>query len=431
FSLGLALLAGSLLACSSSGSGGGNGRGGSGGTGHTTGAAGGNSERATGGNPVGGSAAGGNPVGGSATGGGSRSTTNGGGTSGGATGERSSLGGATGGGVATGGLEPDGGSSVGGTLASGGSAAGGSTASGGSATEGGGASGGTSGSTSTVKDGGAPTDAAMAGKDAGADGGSAGSSGSRSTGCGKSTTRPDPGTQQTIPVSGSSRTYQIYVPTGYSPETALTLIFAFHGGGGSAAGARTDFKLEAVVGNNAIIVYPNDATNYGSGSDIPFFDAMLADTNSKYCIDTHRVFATGFSMGGIFVNGIGCLRGGTTVRGIIPVAGSGPNPNMGPASEADIACPSGTPTADVAVMIIHGTADTNALFKYAQWEANYWTKAEGCTSTSTTTNLASPYQGCVAYQGCRVPVDFCQHTGGHMVPSTAAANIWAFITNLQ
>jgi polyhydroxybutyrate depolymerase len=184
------------------------------------------------------------------------------------------------------------------------------------------------------------------------------------------------------------------------------------------------------VGSNAIIVYPNNATNYGSGNDIPFFDAMLADTTGKYCIDTRRVFATGFSMGGIFVNGIGCLRGGTMVRGIIPVAGSGPNPNMGPASEADIACPSGTPTADVAVMIIHGTADTNALFKYAQWEVNYWTKAEGCTSTTTTTNLSSPYQGCVTYPGCRVPVDFCQHTGGHMVPATAAANIWAFITNL-
>lgn len=196
----------------------------------------------------------------------------------------------------------------------------------------------------------------------------------------------------------------------------------------NAAGARSDFKLEAVVGNNAIIVYPDNMTNYASGNDMAFFDALLEDTTGKYCVDSNRVFATGFSMGGIFVNGIGCLRGGSTVRGIIPVAGSGPNPNLGPASEADIACPSGTPKGDLAVMIIHGTADTNALFKYGQWEANYWTKAEGCSST--TSNMASPYQGCVAYQGCRTPVDFCQHSGGHMVPSTAAANIWAFIGSL-
>ncbi len=313
--------------------------------------------------------------------------------------------------------------------ATGGKATGGSSPGTGGKTEGGSSTGGrgsddagATGGSSSEHDAGARPDGRSA--DLAIDGSGA----SRSKGCGKAVTRPDPSAQQSISVAGSARTYQIYVPTGTSSETALPLIFALHGGGGNAAGARNDYKLEAVVGSNAIIVYPNNMTNYASGGDMDFFDAVLDDTLGKYCIDSHRVFATGFSMGGIFVNGVGCLRGGSTVRGIIPVAGSGPNPNLGPASEADIACPSGTPKGDVAVMIIHGTADTNALFKYGQWEANYWTRAEGCSST--TTNLSSPYQGCVGYQGCRVPVDFCQHSGGHMVPSTAAANIWAFIGNL-
>lgn len=250
-----------------------------------------------------------------------------------------------------------------------------------------------------------------------------------STGCGKTITRPDPGARLTLQVSGTNRTYQLFIPTTYSPNTSLPVIFAFHGGGGSGAAARTDFKLEAAVNNGAILVYPDNCTNYGSGNDVAFFDAMVKDIESKYCIDTRRIFVTGFSMGGIFVNGLGCLRGGSVVRGIIPVAGSGPNPNMGPASEADIACPSGTPTGDVPTMVIHGTADANAAYKYGQWEANYWRKWNGCSAT--TTAAPSPLTGVVSYTGGRVPVYFYTHSGGHMVPSNAAMYIWEFIKSLK
>lgn len=421
----MALLMGMILACSSSGGGEGSSSGGAGGD-QTPGAAGtrsaSSSDRAGSSGKTGGSSAspssqtsqaqagrtGGTSSVGTSAGGASASSRTGGSPLGGTSTAGGGRGGSATGGKTTGGSSPGTGGKTGGS----------SSSTGGRGPDDAGATGGSS----SELDAGATPDSRSA--DVAIDGSGA----SRSKGCGKAVTRPDPSAQQSISVSGSARTYQIYVPTGYSSETALPLIFALHGGGGNAAGARNDYKLEAVVGSDAIIVYPNNMTNYASGGDMDFFDAVLDDTLGKYCIDSHRVFATGFSMGGIFVNGVGCLRGGSTVRGIIPVAGSGPNPNLGPASEADIACPSGTPKGDVAVMIIHGTADGNALFKYAQWEANYWTRAEGCTST--TANLSSPYQGCVGYQSCRVPVDFCQHSGGHMVPSTAAANIWAFIGNL-
>lgn len=251
-----------------------------------------------------------------------------------------------------------------------------------------------------------------------------------SAGCGKTFTRPDPSVKQTIAVAGSNRTYQLYVPTNYSPDKPLPLIFALHGGGGSAASARNDYKLEAVTKNEAIIVYPESPFwNYGSGGDIAFFDTLLKDIKNRFCIDTRNVYATGFSLGGIFVNGIGCIYGGKEVRGIMPVAGSGPNPNMGPASESDIACPAGKPTGDVAVLIIHGTTDGNAAYKYGQWEANYWSKWNGCTTT--TVSGATPFEGCKIYQSCRTPVYFYTHSGGHMVPANAASLIWEFIKLLN
>jgi polyhydroxybutyrate depolymerase len=251
-----------------------------------------------------------------------------------------------------------------------------------------------------------------------------------SAGCGKTVTRPDPSVKQTLNVAGSNRSYQLYVPTNYSPEKPLPLIFALHGGGGSAASARNDYKLEVVTNNEAVIVYPESPFwNYGSGGDMAFFDTLLKDIKNRFCIDAQNVYATGFSLGGIFVNGVGCLYGGKEVRGVIPVAGSGPNPNMGPASESDIACPAGKPTGDVAVLVIHGTADGNAAYKYGQWAANYWSKWNGCSAV--TMSGTAPFEGCKIYQSCRAPVYFYTHSGGHMVPEITASLIWEFIKLLN
>lgn len=250
---------------------------------------------------------------------------------------------------------------------------------------------------------------------------------SGSEGCGKTATRPDPATKQTLSVSGTNRTYLLFLPTNYDKSKEYPVVFAFHGGGGNGAAARNDFKLEAAANNGAILVYPDGGWNYGTGTDVAFFDVILKDMKTKYCLNTKRVFVTGFSLGGIFSNGLGCLRGGTTVRGIVPVAGSGPNPNMAPAQSA-IACPVGTPPSDVPTMVIHGTADANALYKYGQWAAEFWRKWNGATTTTTTP--PSPFAGCVDYQGGRVPVRFCTHSGGHIVPSWAGQYVWAFAQSL-
>jgi len=125
-----------------------------------------------------------------------------------------------------------------------------------------------------------------------------------SEGCGKTATRPDPASKQTLSVSGTNRTYLLFLPTNYSNTTEYPVVFAFHGGGGNGAAARNDFKLEAAANNGAIMVYPDGGWNYGSGTDVAFFDAILKEMKAKYCMNTKRVVVTGFSLGGIFVNGL-------------------------------------------------------------------------------------------------------------------------------
>lgn len=57
---------------------------------------------------------------------------------------------------------------------------------------------------------------------------------------------------------------------------------------------------------------------------------LVAELESKYCIDPSRVFITGFIMGGIFTNSIACDHH-DWFRGYAPVEGGRP----GSCSHAD------------------------------------------------------------------------------------------------
>jgi hypothetical protein len=60
-----------------------------------------------------------------------------------------------------------------------------------------------------------------------------------------------------------------------------------------------------------------------------------------------------------------------------------------------------------------------------QQARDVWLKLDGCSTVSVATT-PSP---CVAYIGCRqgYAVHFCQHPGGHALPSFGAAGIYGFL----
>lgn len=331
---------------------------------------------------------------------------------------------ASGGSVTTGGT-------TGGSVSSGG-ATGGSVSSGGSAGSGaaGGAAAGTGGST-----GGASAGTGVGGASAGTGGTSGGGAGTAGSGTGGATptmgcnaaTFPESG-EQTLTVDGTAREYIVAVPEGYVSSTPHRLVFAFHGLTGTMEqiangyGGRNNgyYGLQSRM-TDTIFVAPqglapeDEPDQFGwpneGGRDVAFVAAMIAWLGSSYCIDTARVFSTGFSYGGIMSNTLGCQMP-DSFRAIAPMAG------------ALFGRGSGCTGKQVAAWMTHGLADETVTPMSGETARDAFIAKNHCT----TTTVATTPEGCLAYQGCDAgyPVVWCTHSGAHTIPSYAGEAIAAF-----
>jgi polyhydroxybutyrate depolymerase len=236
--------------------------------------------------------------------------------------------------------------------------------------------------------------------------------GGASSGCGKPGAVTGAKTGQTITVAGKQRTYVLSVPTGYTGNTPLALVFAWHGANISGSLARSLFNLESKSSGAAIFVYPdglpmNDGGMTGwdlstGSADFQFFETLLAYLRSSYCIDSNRIFSTGHSMGAMMTNTLGCSYG-DVLRAIAPASGTPPGGGRA------------TCTGKVGAWIAHGENDPTVNFSQGQASRDFWIKQNGCT-TETKTWASEP--ACVEYQGCQLdlPVIWCVHDEGHAWP---------------
>ena len=119
---------------------------------------------------------------------------------------------------------------------------------------------------------------------------------------------------------GQNRTYNLYIPSGYSAGDTVPLVFCLHGLGDNGPNfMNTGFNTVADTAN-FIAVYPTalfdgflggNAWNCGIGintsvDDIGFMYALIDTIGKDYPIDTLRIHATGFSLGGFMTNRMGC-----------------------------------------------------------------------------------------------------------------------------
>ena len=117
-------------------------------------------------------------------------------------------------------------------------------------------------------------------------------------------------------IDGLNRTYLVHVPQNYSLSQSHPVIFALHGGGGSA-----EKMVELTKGGfNAIserekvlVVYPNAVENHWNDGrnldiyysqrenvdDVKFISSLIDWCTEKYKIDLKRVYITGFSNGAL------------------------------------------------------------------------------------------------------------------------------------
>jgi poly(3-hydroxybutyrate) depolymerase len=312
----------------------------------------------------------------------------------------------TGGAVGTGGVGngAGGATGAGGAAAGGASGTGGSNASGGRTGQGGGAGGALGGS------GGA-----------GGGGGSAGAV--PSAGCGKTRTLQDG--NRTITSSGMSRTYNLKTPANYNNQHPYRLIFMFHWNFGSInaivnppdADHNTDrpyYGLADLSGDTTIFVVPMGliTSTGGAGWDNPnnrdviLVDDMLAAVTADLCIDTSRVFTTGFSFGASMSYELACTRP-TKFRGALVY-------EVGTLSGQNAAqC-----TTPVAWFQSEGIDDQ--VLTYAGNGLpilNVFTRANGCTAMTPPTPATNGHS-CINYAGCSAghPIRFCNFGAGENNP---------------
>jgi polyhydroxybutyrate depolymerase len=215
----------------------------------------------------------------------------------------------------------------------------------------------------------------------------------------------------------TQRSYWIEMPANYDRNKAYPVIIGLHWRGGSAAdvyGWSGFFGLKDQYSGNAIFLAPQglDAGWANSGDrDIRFLRAMINEVQRGTCTDTQRVFATGFSFGGMMSNAIGCQMG-DMVRAIVPMAGS-------------LWSGCANSSYKVAAMFIHAKDDNVVPYSAGEEARNTFLARNSCSTTA----LPLGNNGCVEYQGCASdkPVVWCgTETGGHWYPGFSAQESKAF-----
>jgi hypothetical protein len=123
-----------------------------------------------------------------------------------------------------------------------------------------------------------------------------------SAGCGKPTTLTTK--EYTISSSGQNRVYYVDMPSNYDMNKPYRLFYTSHWIGSKWQDVEgQDFyflkpQLEA-DGEQAIFVAPSSDGATWQEKDHALFDDIMALMNESVCYDTTRVFATGFSFGGM------------------------------------------------------------------------------------------------------------------------------------
>lgn len=125
---------------------------------------------------------------------------------------------------------------------------------------------------------------------------------------------------RTLVHKGNKREYVLYIPNSYNGISAAPLILNFHGFGGNAS----DYMQEADMSSLAeadtfVLAYPqgscldgsshwnacpNGGDNKSDADDFGFVEAMINEIASEYNIDMKRIYAVGYSNGGMMAYGL-------------------------------------------------------------------------------------------------------------------------------
>jgi polyhydroxybutyrate depolymerase len=151
-----------------------------------------------------------------------------------------------------------------------------------------------------------------------------------------------------------SRSFHVYVPSGYDPAQPAPLLLVYHGGGGFG------WWMQEISGFNAlaeragfIVAYPDGlGGRWADGSptavdDVAFTAALIDHLSAQYHLDSRRVYAVGFASGGALALRLGCELS-DRIAAVAAVS----------ATLAETVRESCQPARPLPLLLMHGTADT-------------------------------------------------------------------------
>ena len=201
---------------------------------------------------------------------------------------------------------------------------------------------------------------------------------------------------RTMNFDGNSREYIIYIPSNYDGSVEFPLMFNFHGGGGLSSDFMNFYNDMRPLADTAgfIAVYPQAAIDPVDGSyawlhkaptshnDIFFIEAIIDTLSSEFSIDNDRVYACGYSEGGIFSYELAC-RLNNRIAAISSVSGSMLEDSFRNSYYDLDFC---SPVHPTAVLLIPGTADPNPHSSYNGFPPYYMSVEEITTYWSNYNN---------------------------------------------
>ena len=241
-----------------------------------------------------------------------------------------------------------------------------------------------------------------------------------SAGCGRATTVTNG--KKTITSGGQQRSYIIDIPTGYDMNKPYRFFYTSHW---------ISSKAEDVVNQNyyflkplataakepAIFLAPQALPGNPTGTwdtqkaiDNVLFDDILAYVKANLCIDTTRVFATGFSFGGMMTYSLSVNHQGT-IRAAVGIAPANYNIYVPPKTHQQMAWMQTTGMGDTTCPWVQGTSKTNGS-KYIAIEH---ATDNGCAIPTTVPNWTTGNHLCYDFTGCKdgLPVKACTFNGPH------------------
>jgi polyhydroxybutyrate depolymerase len=242
--------------------------------------------------------------------------------------------------------------------------------------------------------------------------------------------------EQQLTSGQRQRTYRLFVPPGYDGRTAIPLVLDLHPSGGTSAGqARTSGFEDVAARERFAVASPqaeagrwNVPVQEDRADDLRYINDVIDHVASQVCIDTARIYATGFSGGGRMSSLLGCKLN-SRIAAIAPVASlRWPAPCSGRA---------------LAVLTFHGLADPQNTYaghiegRNGEWVESVpealagWAGHNGCKADVITEDPPGPLST-MRYEGCRgaTEVRMIRIDGlGHTWPKQeidATAVIWQF-----